>query len=60
MRKGTHLVWGRAEVRVRAAAQSTRCWIWLSKERRREVSSRQKEAGFRDSKQFKSVWRGGR
>lgn len=39
---------------IRAAAQNTGC---LTAQVEKKVSSRQKEAGFRDSKQFKSVMR---
>lgn len=37
---------------IRAAAQNTGC---LTAQVEKKVSSRQKEAGFRDNKQFKSV-----
>lgn len=36
----------------RAAALNTRCDLGLPKERRKEVSSRHKEARFRDSEQL--------
>lgn len=39
---------------VKAAAQSTRYYLaWIAQDEK-EVSSRQKEVGFRDTKQFKS------